>query len=265
MANILTHSIFGDYQGVENRVTAAFLHVLNIGGEPLLRYVLSAVNELLPANEISICTQLGKTAGIKKMVFDGLISCDFSFSYIIESKVKANALTSQQVNTYRLKNPNSILIALTPDATVPSSLNPGDIWLNWTKLADVLISYEDENQDDLLKYLIEQFILLLNNLNLYDDWQNRVIVVGGSWGEPVALKYNFYACQNNRYFKQAKYLAFAYRNKIEHLFEIQGTPQNDIDLSQQQSIPQSYFRQYEPLYKKSPNFLSMVQKCHSHI
>ena len=247
--NISAHSIFGDYNGPENRLTAAFLHILNRGDEPLLRYVLSAANNLLPDNEISICTQQSLLSGKQKMVFDGVISCDFRFSFIVESKIISNSLTKAQVDKYHKANPSATLVALTPDCSRPTSLHSDDIWMNWTFLSDILNMYEDENQDELLRYLIEQFELLLNNLNLYDDWSNRVVVVGGSWGEPIALKYGFYSCQNNRYFKQAKYLAFAYNNKIKHLFEIVGTPSDNVDLTKVTSVDPKYFADFEPGYK----------------
>ena len=250
--NILSHSIFGGYRGKENQVTAAFLHMLERGGEPLLRYVVGSANELLPENTINIETQLACTSnGAEKSVFDGIISCRFSFTYIIESKVDNNPLTKDQVDKYHhaIQNKEAKLFALTSDASIPSCLWQGDIWLSWTMLADALKAYESENKDEILLYLIEQFILLLNNLGLYDEWKNRVIIVGGSFGEDVALKYGFYACQNHRYFKRAKYLAFAYKNMIRHLFEIVDGPENDVDIAQAPSIPPAYFQEFEPYYK----------------
>ena len=248
--SITSHSIFGEYHGDENRITAAFLHLLERGGEPLLRYIMGVANELLPENEIKIGTQQSYTLkGSKKSVFDGIISCDFNFSYIIESKIGTNTLTSAQVNKYHNAIPNAKLFALTSDHSMPKCLCKGDIWLNWTMLIKALKDYEDENKDDLLQYLIDQFVLLLNNLGLYDEWDDRVIIVGGSFGEDVALKYNFYACQNNRFFKKAKYLAFAYKNRIENLFEIVGGPTNGVDIALERNIPKQYFAVFEPNYQ----------------
>lgn len=250
MSNIASHSVFGEYEGRENKVTAALLHILNKGGEPLLRYVLGVANENLPDNEIKIATQKVVKTASKTSVFDGLISCDFKFDYIVESKVDRNPLTPAQVQKYHQGYPNSHkLFAITSDTVIPSCLSPGDIWLNWTSLIDALRKYNEENEDEILSYLIEQFILLLNNLNLYDEWEKRVIVVGGSFGEDVALKYGFYACQNNRFFRKAKYMAFAYNNRIQYLFEIaNGTSSNDVDLSKEPNIPSDYFVVKEPHY-----------------
>lgn len=178
-SSIQSSSIFGEYSGKENRVTAAFLHILDKGGEPLLRYVLGVANESLPDNEIKIGTQQVTKSQNKKSVFDGIISCDFKFDYIIESKVDNNPLSSTQVNQYHQAYKGSHkLFALTSDDKAPNSLWQGDIWLNWTKLINALKKYNEENEDEVLGYLIDQFILLLNNLGLYDEWENRVIVSG---------------------------------------------------------------------------------------
>lgn len=251
-SSIASHSIFGEYQEHENQVTAAFLHLLNRGSEPLLRYILGVANELLPESKIKIGTQQSyRQKGTTNSVFDGVVSCSFNFTYIIESKLGSNALTQAQVDKYHdaMQDEDGKLFALTSDQTIPQTLRKGDIWLNWTMLVDALNDYESENNDEILKYLIEQFIVLLNNLGLYDEWEKRIIIVGGSFGEEVALKYGFYACQNNRFFKRAKYLAFAHRNRIENLFEIIGGPKNDSDISTEPDVPKGYFAEFEPHYK----------------
>lgn len=250
--NISNHSIFGEYDGTENRVTAALLHIVSVGGEPLLRYLLGAANELLPDSEIRIGTQVGYQDG-RKSVYDGVIMCDFRFRYIIESKVVKGGLGRDQVEKYHANidgEDDAHLLAITPDDNMPKTLLPGDLWMDWTTVVETLRSYNDEEQSDLLRYLIDQFVLLLSNLNLYDkDWQDRVIIVGGSFGEPVAKEYGFYACQNNRFFRRAAYLAFAHKNRIENLFRIIDGPKNDTDIKAEGLAPQEYFNKIEPNYK----------------
>ena len=81
-----------------------------------------------------------------KSVFDGLISCDFKFDYIVESKVDNNPLTPTQVNKYHQAfKGNHKLFALTSDKVIPQSLHKGDIWLNWTMLVNALKEYNEEN------------------------------------------------------------------------------------------------------------------------
>jgi hypothetical protein len=82
-----------------------------------------------------------------------------------------------------------------------------------------------------INFLINEFEKYLEILELLDTSEQRVQIAAGSWGEPIALKYGFYACQNNRTRKASKYLAFYNRGGIHSLFEIVGEPQNDCDLS----------------------------------
>lgn len=96
----------------------------------------------------------------------------------------------------------------------------------------------------------------MENLGLYDYSHNRVIIVGGAYGENVALKYNFYACQNRRSFLPSRYLAFAYKNRIEHLFEIIGDSKDDINLKNE-GIDESYFLDLDPNYHGLRKFFKL--------
>ena len=238
-------SIFGAYSHKENRVTAALLHLIDIGGEPLLR----ALFEDLPDSSISVRTQVSReTDNAQNSIYDGIVSCGFSFCYIIESKVVPNAVVKAQLEKYiqQAQTDKMTLIYITPDDQRPSLLN-SVYWYNWTTIADRLKSYEDE--DTLLQYLIEQFVLLLSNLGLYEDWKERVLIVGGSLGEPIAEKYHFYACQNNRRFKRCEYIAFAYNHQIRTLFRIKGRPTNNCDLRNIPEIANSgYLSSVAPPY-----------------
>lgn len=238
-------SVFGAYTQKENRATAALLHLINIGGEPLLHWLF----DFLPDSSISVKTQVGHEDGnAPKSIYDGIVSCGFKFELIIESKIVKNAINVNQLQKYKdyAKNNDATLIYITPDDKKPSVL--GDTyWRNWTTIANRLKEYEDENT--LLQYLIEQFILLLSNLELYEDWKGRVLIVGGSYGESVALKYHLYICLNHRNFKKCEYLAFSFNHQIKTLFKIKGDPQNDVDL---RTLPEltgtDYFVNIEPSY-----------------
>lgn len=95
------------------------------------------------------------------------------------------------------------LIYITTHDKRPEILPQEIIWTNWTTLMNILNDYQQDVPNPVLSYLIEQFELLITSLGLYDDHENRVIIVGGRWGEPIALEYNFYACQGGRSFKNA--------------------------------------------------------------
>ena len=55
--NIEDLSVFREYKQVENRVTAALLQIFKVGGEPLMRDVLSEIGIKLPSSEIEIFSQ----------------------------------------------------------------------------------------------------------------------------------------------------------------------------------------------------------------
>ena len=76
MAKIQDKSIFGEYDKLENRITAAFLHLLRVGGEKLICYLFKSKLENFPSSEIFINTQTPNDAGVA----DGIIKCDFSFN-----------------------------------------------------------------------------------------------------------------------------------------------------------------------------------------
>ena len=62
--NISEVSIFGEYKQPENRLTAAFLQILKIGGEPLIREVAHRIGFSIPSSEIDIFTQVKEEASV---------------------------------------------------------------------------------------------------------------------------------------------------------------------------------------------------------
>lgn len=251
-SNIEGHSIFGDYEGAENRVTVALLHILRAGGKSLLMYLVERLGGQLPSCEIVYSTQVAEKNKNGKAVYDGVISCDCRCQIIIESKIQKNALGKDQVDKYH-KNMDAdmTLLAITPDDERPKSLCLNDLWANWYTILAILKEYVGlgENDDDLLTFLVKQFEIMLDNLGLTDSSADRVIIVGGVQAESVALDYGWYFCQPYRYFEKAKYMAFAYNNRIQYLFEIVGNPAEAVDLTQY--LPKSLFTDYWPGYVSS--------------
>lgn len=243
--NIANYSIFGEYKQTENRVTAALLHILRIGKEELITTVLNRGGWDLPSSDIAVETQFND----KNSIPDGKLSCNFSFQLFIESKININDINIVQLENHKrlIKSDSDKLIYITPDSQCPKELLDEEvIWYNWEQITEILINYDTDNE--LLQFLIEQFKLLIENLGLLDYTSERVIIVGGSFGEVVALKYNFYACQNRRSFSSAKYLAFAFKHRIKYLFEITEEPEDDVDLKQRSDINPSYFKELDPNY-----------------
>ena len=193
----------------------------------------------------------------------------------IESKIVRNALKSEHGRTQldankKLSSPNDAIwmVYVTPDETIPNELNGVSeiIWINWQTIVEKLKGYE--TSDNLVGFLIEQFCLFVDHIVFRNNGKvsnsvityseeiesgkdKRVIIVGGAWGEDVALEYGFYACQEGRYFHPAKYMAFYHKNRIENLFEIEETPIESICLTPD-LVGEKYFQIKEPNYDNKP-------------
>lgn len=252
MSKIESHSIFGNYNQTENRVTAALLHILKIGGTEFIGNLFSLIDEIeFPRSEINIVTQEKEFHN----VYDGLLECSFSFRVLVESKIELEKIKKKQLDGL-IKNaiyPTDYILYITPDNSKPTILNNcGHIiyWVNWKKIIEIL---KDINTfQEPLNFLIIEFEKYLDFLKLLDvvSPDQRVQIVAGSYGEPTALKYGFYACQNHRPFKESKYLAFYNNQGIHTLFEIIEGPFNNCDLSKldDENI-KAYLNTYEPNFR----------------
>ena len=99
--------------------------------------------------------------------------------------------------------------------------------------------------------MIDQFVMYITDLKLLSsvNAQNTVLIVAGGFGRNIALKYNFYACQNNRTGRPAKYLAFYTKWKIQEVFEIeQGYPVVNCKLTNRTDIG-NFISVYNPPYQ----------------
>ena len=249
MANksITNQSIFGHYKTEENMVTSALLHILKLGGEELINFILDARTQSLPSSEIAVLSQVKG----KGSVPDALLVANYSFKLIIESKITKGSLIKAQYQSHlsQCTSPTDRLIYITPHDTRPAMLADNVLWYGWREMMDLLEEYSSMDNNPGLEYLIGQFHILLENLNVCDFINDRVIIVGGNWGENIALKYGLYICQNHRFTLDAKFIAFACKNRIKHIFEIVGTPKNDVILSQDPLITATdYLTTCEPNY-----------------
>lgn len=261
-------SIFGEYKKQEDRVTAALLHVLNAGGQPIVERLFGDLFDI-PSNRINVITQSYQGISIP----DGEISCDCKYNIYIESKIVPNAIDKTQLeNHLRLTNPaeNRCLCYITPDLSIPKDLmgiSAG--WLSWKDVIDCLQGIiADGIADRLLFFLIEQLIQLIKHIVYKEisldsqDYQSykpisddeRVIIVGGRWGEDVALRYGFYACQENRFFMPSKYIAFYHQNRIKYVFEIEEIKES-VEIS---TIP--YVAQSDYFTKKEVNYIPQMRE-----
>ncbi len=263
--SVTEKSIFGEYKIPEDQVTTALLHVLKYGGHDLVSVVFAECD--LPSNEINVSPQVIEDGSR----LDGEVCCDCHYHIYIESKIRkgvmANSHELKQLEANRkLASPGDgrFLFYITPDESEPQNLcaAPEVQWLNWNTVIERLKGFATEDKS--LAFLIEQFELLVSHL-VYSKTvvlrnsdvvlseeemasaEDRVIIVGGAWGEYIALKYNFYACQEYRYFKPSRYIAFCHKNRIKYLFEIVGSPKDSVDL-RTENISPTYFEKEEPNY-----------------
>ncbi len=271
-------SIFGEYKKQEDRVTAALLHVLNVGGQPIVERLFGGLFDI-PTNNLNIISQSYQ----KDSIPDGEIGCNCTYNIYIESKIYPNAINQDQLNSHiKLASSadNKYLCYITPDAFIPQALTGLPLgWLSWKDVIDSLSGIlADGIADSLLTFLIEQLITLIGHIVYNDNGiptkaaqqympitdEERVIIVGGKWGEDVALNYGFYACQENRFFMPAKYIAFYHQNRIKYVFEIEDI-QDGVDISSISEVAQSdYFTvkevNYSPVKRKYMN-LKLVHTC----
>lgn len=234
---ISEQSIFSEYKKSEDKVTAALLQVLHYGGHNIVCSLFEDID--LPSNEINVSPQVVEDESRP----DGVVSCDCKYKIFIESKIFSDAFNSvhgkkQLEANKKLSSPNDAqwVVYITPDERKPQELEAASeiIWINWQKIVEKLRGYE--TSDNLVKFLIDQFCIYVDHIVFGNkgrlsnhgalssiemlDKDQRVIIVGGAWGEDVALKYHFYACQEGRYFLPAKYIAFYHKNRIQNIFEI---------------------------------------------
>ncbi len=286
LKSITDLSIFGEYKNDEDRLTAALLQVLHYGGHPLIANLFGDILDL-PSNEVNVIPQSVQADSRP----DGEITCDCHYQIFIENKIVPNAIREEQLQNHcKLANPSNgqYLLYLTPDNEKPQRLEmlSGLVeWMSWDQISDVLQSLLPTIGDELLKFLIRQLIILIANtlkkaiktkkkaigqetndtIEAHQKGQadNNVIIVGGHWGENIALKYNFYACQPNRFFYEARYMAFYHQNRIKELFRIVDKPLESIDIRTCSQIPESYFIDAEPSYTSQQRKLFLLEHVHT--
>lgn len=276
-------SIFGVYKNAEDRLTAALLHVIRYLGHDLVSVLFDEFD--LAPNDVAVRSQ-PKLKGTRP---DGMLSCHCDYDIIIESKIVKNGVRQDQFDAqkaYVEGGAGRYLIYLTPDDVCPSIITQQHniIWMSWDKLVEKLDQYKAmRTLDTLAVFLIDQLILMKQNIvdncrhkavqnddevvssclrndGLEDD--ERVIIVGGAWGKPVANKYRIYACQPNRTFAPARYIAFYHKHRIEDVYEIIGDSEEAVDIraAEPRLVQEGYFTDMEPNYNGDPRKLFRLGK-----
>lgn len=237
-------SIFGEYGQAENRLTVALLQILKVGAEPLIRHFAEGLGFDIPSNEIDIFSQVAA----RNCTPDGLLESRFSFSLVIESKVKLNAVNQKQLDALlddcSRRGPSTTLLYLTPDEAIPKILKGKECkWANWIKVRDVLQSFlvkpEIDNRE-LLEFLIDQFDTFASNLDVleqgWDPDSGAVLVVPARNARGMAQRYSVYVCQNRRSFKPCGWIAFYANGQIDTIAEIASPPEDDVILTERSDL-----------------------------
>lgn len=223
--SIKNKSIFGEYSKDEDKITAALLQIIQICGADLIRELFDEIGDDV---DFSINTQVVAEESRP----DGELYSKFHV-YIESKRVPfgGDHDERQLKNHIKLaKSKDASLVYITPDKDRPKIFDEYDnvFWTNWSTVIERLNNYNVLFNKELVAFLANQFELLVNNLvdmNLSDtDAANRVIILGGRYAEKVALSYGFYACQPNRSFKKAGYMAFCYNKDICYYFPILDGP-----------------------------------------
>lgn len=227
--SISNKSIFGEYRNPEDRVTAALLHIFMIGGPEMMSDIFEDYDIEL---EAQVNTQVKRKGGKSRP--DGELLANYHL--YIESKVQPWNINYEH-NVQQLRNHQQLIIGndakllyiTIEEECPPEIIQSGKLyWINWRMIVDRLNAYEPRFNKEVIRFLVDQFELLVENIVLckYDNTtdDNRVIIVGGRYAERIAIDYKFYSCQAGRSFRKSKYIAFYYDKRISHVFEIEGDP-----------------------------------------
>lgn len=220
-------SIFGEYFTDEDRVTAALLQILRIGGPELMNAVFEDFDISFDAE---VNTQVSKESKSRP---DGELKANYHL--FIESKVKkwvASQHNLNQLSNHFLlaKKENANLLYITPDVERPADLNAYQevFWTNWKDVVERLKRFESTFNRDIMSFLAAQFEMLVDNVvfshNDGCNKENRVIIVGGHFAEENALTNHFYSCQPGRSFREARYISFYHKKRIKYVFRIKSDP-----------------------------------------
>lgn len=266
MRPIHEQSIFGGYKHLEDQATAALLHILDMGGPYMVEYVFedSLLNTDFTGYTISSQTYHGTSRP------DGEIVAKYHL--LIESKI-ANWQEGVDHNEKQLKNhlvnakkSKANLIYILKQQDIPAIIREsGCLSTTWD---DVIARLREFNTNrtyfnkELMSYLIDQLELLLNSkFQKQSSWKNisqeqRVVIVGGSWGEEVALNYGFYACQYDRKFQDSSYIAFYHKKRIKYVFKIKKYQHLEC-LQKAKQLLNFDFKDY--FQNKDPKYLSKAK------
>ena len=213
-------SIFSPYKTDENRVTGAFLSVLeHLNTKTLLNFL-----ELLLDDSSITLIEFKNQYKIGDSVPDGRIAANFE--YLIETKITTNKVNENQIERHCQGEwpDHKRLILLTPHLDDPTKtfekeeLKSKVTWANFDKVVETI---DEILKDPLLLqdrevFLMDQLKDFITKMGLLkEDNTDQVLIIPAKRAWPNYEKFGIYRCQVGRYFKPSGYLGFYYDKAIQ--------------------------------------------------
>jgi hypothetical protein len=219
------NSIFSTYSQGENRVTSTIISVFEKLNPNTIRTIIQNILGDDTFELIKFENQVKK--GARSSIPDAKIHS--LFELFIETKIEKKSVDDSQINRHLeyLQNAYSKLLILTPDAIVPfTNNNPKIIWANFNSILviieELLVDYFMITERE--RFLLFELKLFIINSNLLcEDPSEMITIVPANLAWPEYINCGLYICQQNRSFRETKYLGFYANGAIQnHIPQILG-------------------------------------------
>ncbi len=230
----MTTSLFSVYSQRENRVTAAFLAVLERLSLPNMDRILQA---LLGNRDFRLVRFQNQPAGIKSRP-DGIIKT--SSSIWIETKTSENVVDHDQISRHLegLQGKQKLLL-LTPDDFRPACLHKDVSWSNFITLTKAIRKSLDDRDDPASEreaFLLRELIRLFDDQGLLVSTEKRVLVFPAPGAWPMYRSLSVYRRSTGRSFRKSAYIGFYTDGEIKPTVPRIKSEIKSIDLRNQEQI-----------------------------
>ena len=230
----MTTSLFSVYSQQENRVTAAFLAVLERLSLPNMDRILQA---LLGDTDFRLIRFENQPKG-KESTPDAKIVT--SPAIWIETKTSENSVDLSQIKRHLASVENGQkLLLLTPDNSRPPYLNEGVAWSNFitlTKVIRAILNDENEPASEKEAFLLRELRRLLGDQGLLVSSDKRALVFPAPSAWPMYRKLGVYRRSVGRSFRKSGYIGFYTDGEIKPIVPKVKSEIASIDLRNQDEI-----------------------------
>ena len=230
----MTTSLFSVYSQQENRVTAAFLAVLERLSLPNMDRILQA---LLGDTDFRLVRFENQPKG-KESTPDAKIVT--SPAIWIETKTSENSVDLSQIKRHLASVENGQkLLLLTPNDSRPPYLNEGVAWSNFITLTDVIraiLNDENEPASEKEAFLLRELRRLLRDQGLLASSEKRVLVFPAPAAWPMYRRLGVYRRSVGKSFRKSSYIGFYTDGEIKPIVPKVKSEIASIDLRNQDEI-----------------------------